>query len=264
MKSKNAPLVVFIVGASRGIGRELARQYAAGGDAVHALVRRLSTVEHLVAEYPTRLTVHALDVLNSSQLDALAADLDAHRSKIDLLVHVAGVNEGSFALQRRVNAEAPFAVANALLPALLRSSYRRIAIVTSDLGRASWLKRYRKAKKLSVERCRDDSICAYGMTKQLANQRFRELERGWRERGVTAVAVQYAAPTPVGPRILRFLTCASRRGRPGYVATDMNRGKGPVTPSESARGIRSLLAHDSRAALAGRFLDYAGKELSWE
>ena len=47
--------------------------------------------------------------------------------------------------------------------------------------------------------------------------------------------------------------------QPGYV-TDMNGGKGPVSPSESAHGLRKVLSGDM-TGIGGQFVDYTGKVL---
>ena len=51
--------------------------------------------------------------------------------------------------------------------------------------------------------------------------------------------------------------------QPGYVSTDMNGGKGPVSPSESAHGLRKVLSGDM-TGIGGQFVDYTGKVLSWQ
>ena len=119
---------------------------------------------------------------------------------------------------------------------LTRLARRRLCLVTSSTGTAEYM---RGMTKRYGARCPLVVGCAYAMSKLAANARFREEEPGWRERGATAVAIQ-----------------------PGYVRTEMNRGKGMLTPEESARGVKrvcdGLLPHD-----AGKFLDWERKELAW-
>ena len=77
------------------------------------------------------------------------------------------------------------------------------------------------------------------MSKLEANREFRRQEPTWRAQGVTAVAIQ-----------------------PGYVRTEMNRGKGMLSPEQSAVGIKHVC--DSLTAIdAGKFLDWERKELAW-
>ena len=138
----------LIVGASRGIGLELARAYAPHAR-VFGTVRDAQSPGEL-ARVPG-VSIRSLDVRNSTQLAALAREFDA--KTIDLLVHSAGVNRGTYDEQRLINAEAPFAVISSLMPAVMRSSRPRIAVLTSDLGtsaRDNWRRR---------QACGDKSAC---------------------------------------------------------------------------------------------------------
>ena len=232
---------VLVVAASRGIGLELARAYAPHAR-VFGTVRDAQSPGEL-ARVPG-VSVRSLDVRNSTQLAALAREFDART--IDLLVHSAGVNRGTYDEQRLINAEAPFAVISSLMPAVMRSSRPRIAVLTSDLGtsaRDNWRRRQACGDKSAcddfVRECKFVPICAYSLTKLSANNRLRALEPTWRARGVTAVALQ-----------------------PGHVRTDMNSGKGRISARESARGLRRVLDGLTPSS-AGKFLDWRGRELPW-
>jgi len=49
---------------------------------------------------------------------------------------------------------------------------------------------------------------------------------------------------------------------PGYVRTDMTGSHASLSPEDSVRGIRKLLA-GLTAKDSGRFLDYRGKDVPW-
>ena len=49
---------------------------------------------------------------------------------------------------------------------------------------------------------------------------------------------------------------------PGWVSTDMGGSTAPVTPAESAHGIRAVI-EGLTAADSGRFLGYDGAEIPW-
>src|ERR687885_300655 len=96
---------VMIIGASRGIGLELARQYAADGWRVHATTRTPARPGRLGA-LTGDVVLHALEVRCAAQVAALA---DAVRQEgIDVLIHNAGVSgQGmSRAEVMAINAEA--------------------------------------------------------------------------------------------------------------------------------------------------------------
>ena len=77
---------VLILGASRGIGRELARQYKQAGWHVIATARQAADVAALQAEVDRAF---AIDVADPASASGLAWQLDGE--KLDLVVHVAGI-----------------------------------------------------------------------------------------------------------------------------------------------------------------------------
>ena len=83
--------VVLITGASRGLGLELARQYAAEGATVIATCRDpggSGELAALAARYTTAIRVEALDVTDHAAIDAMAA---RYRGQpIDILINNAG------------------------------------------------------------------------------------------------------------------------------------------------------------------------------
>jgi NAD(P)-dependent dehydrogenase (short-subunit alcohol dehydrogenase family) len=124
---------VMIIGASRGIGLELAGQYAAAGWRVHATTRTPAQPGALGA-IGGEVVVHALDVRHVPQIETLAQAVASEG--MDVLIHNAGVaGQGMDPKEvRRINAAAPIRVAQALLPAVTRSSEKKIVLVTSQLG----------------------------------------------------------------------------------------------------------------------------------
>src|SRR5262245_26041370 len=81
---------LLITGANRGLGLELARQYAAAGWRVFATCRPPAAAADLQAlARPNLLSIHPLDVKDHAQIDRLAAEL-AHQP-LDLLLNNAGI-----------------------------------------------------------------------------------------------------------------------------------------------------------------------------
>ena len=220
---------MLVIGASRGIGLELARVYAEAGAIVNATAR--SAAPELVAAIRGGAFLE-LDVRNQSQVDALGRNLEALQAAFDVLIHSAGVKFGAEADVMDINGEAPFRVAAAVLPALLRGRRKTLIIVTSDRGMNRFQSEVRRG------RCNGDPGCLYTRSKMLAHTKFREIEPSWQKLGITAIAVH-----------------------PGWTKTDMS-----PTAKQSARfsasSMRTLFER-LQPKDAGKFFNYNGKSLSW-
>ena len=85
--------VVLITGASRGVGREAAIEFAAGGTAVALLARNKSELEQ-VAEEVHRAGGQALvvvaDITNRKQVEVAVRTVVENWGRIDVLVNNAG------------------------------------------------------------------------------------------------------------------------------------------------------------------------------
>lgn len=214
---------VMIIGASRGIGLELARQYARDGWRVHATTRtpeQPGTLGKLAGD----VVLHELDVRHAGQIPSLAAAV-AHEG-IDVLIHNAGVSGRGMRREEvmAINAEAPITVAQALLPAVHRSREKKIVLMTSQLGA-----RYGSTRGLGV----------YGDSKAALNDRFRALAPAWGRAGVIAIVMH-----------------------PGWVRTDMGGAGATLSVEESVTGMRHVIAHLTAAA-HGRFWTWNGREHPW-
>ena len=212
-----------IIGASRGIGLGLVRQYAADGWRVHATTRTPQRPGAL-GEVRGDVLIHELEVTDSAQRRALGAALAGEA--IDVLIHNAGVYGTWMRVAKvdRINAEAPIEVAEALMDAVLRSEQKKVALITSQMG----------ARHGSTR-----SLGKYGDSKAALNDRFRAREQGWRAAGCLAVVIH-----------------------PGWVRTDMGGASASLSVEESARGIRRVMAEldESRH---GRFWTWDGREHPW-
>lgn len=216
---------VVIVGASRGIGLELARQYAADGCWVHATTRTPDALGGIDGD----VSLYLLDLVEDGQIVGLANALSGEA--IDILIHNAGINPGrgagdaeTTAGSMRINAEAPIAAVVALLGSVVASRDRKVAVMSSVHGSG---------------KPRAGSQDLYEDSKGELNKRFRTIEPEWRARVVTAVALH-----------------------PGYVCTDMTGSYASLSLEESVQGIRKVLV-GLIASDSGRFLDYRGKEVAW-
>jgi NAD(P)-dependent dehydrogenase (short-subunit alcohol dehydrogenase family) len=214
---------MMVIGASRGIGLELARQYARDGWRVHATTRTPEQPGAL-GTLAGDVVLHALDVRRAEQISALAAAV-AHEG-IDVLIHNAGVSGAGMTRQEvmAINADAPIKVTEALLSAVKRGSEKKIVLMTSQLGA-----RYGSRQSLGV----------YGDSKAALNDKFRALAPAWGRDGLIAIVMH-----------------------PGWVRTDMGGRSAPLSVEESVRGMRQIIARLT-AAQHGRFWTWNGREHEW-
>ena len=213
---------VLVTGANRGLGLEFARQYAAAGWRVHATTRTPAAPGAL-GEVQGEVVLHALDVRDDAQARALADALAGER--IDVLIHNAGIKDRghSRAEVMRVNAQAPIAVVEALLPAVARA-HGRIVLMSSQMGA-------RQGSRASLG--------DYGDSKAALNDAFRARAEDWAAHGVSAIVMH-----------------------PGWVRTEMGGRNAPLAVEDSARGIREVIAALTPEQ-HGRFLTWRGEEHPW-
>jgi NAD(P)-dependent dehydrogenase (short-subunit alcohol dehydrogenase family) len=216
---------ILITGGNRGIGLELARQYAARGDRVIVACRHGSAgLDELGTE-----VIEDIDVSSAQSVAGLAAALEGVR--LDRLVNNAGIlgrdslDQLDFAeieRQFRVNSMGPLRVTAALRPNLAAGS--RVFIITSRMG--------------SIDDNTSGGYYGYRMSKAAVNMAARSLSVDLK-------------PAGIGVFVLH----------PGYVATDMTGNQG--TPAaDSARG---LIARMDELGIdqTGTFWHQEGYALPW-
>jgi NAD(P)-dependent dehydrogenase (short-subunit alcohol dehydrogenase family) len=218
----------LITGAGRGIGLELARQYAADGWDVIATVREPEKAAGLAA---LGVGVEALDMRDLAAVQAFPERLGGE--PLDLFIANAGISKAKWIRSREdaeawqevhlVNSVAPTLLAELLLP-LVEAASGRMAAMSSRMG--------------SI----DDSsggYVAYRASKAALNAAWRALALGWRERQVTLVLLH-----------------------PGWVQTDMGGPQAPLPVEESVAGMRRVIAGLPRRE-SGAFVDYRGAPVPW-
>jgi NAD(P)-dependent dehydrogenase (short-subunit alcohol dehydrogenase family) len=138
----------LVTGASTGIGRATALRLDAAGWRVFAGVRRDEDAESLAAEASGSLSPVRLDVTDSAQIEAVAAQIDAESGDagLDGLVNNAGIGVPGpletipmedFRRQVEVNMIGHVAVTKAMLPTI-RKAPGRIVFISSIGGRIAF------------------------------------------------------------------------------------------------------------------------------
>lgn len=136
--------VVWITGASDGIGAALARVLAAEGASLLLTARRREALDEVALSCaPAQVRVLPADLMDLDSLPALAAQAEAAFGRIDVLVNNAGISQRALALDTRVevvqeimtlNFFAPVALTRLVLPAMLERGTGTIAVTSSVAG----------------------------------------------------------------------------------------------------------------------------------
>lgn len=221
---------VLITGANRGLGYEFARQYAADGWKVIGTARETAEADELAA---LDVQVVELDVASEASVERLAKVLDGQ--PIDLLINNAGIfprvntlAEADFddvARTYAVNTIGPMRVTRALLPNLRRGEGKTIVSITSGLG--------------SIANNDGGRYYGYRESKAALNMFTRTLSAELADEGFTCVVLS-----------------------PGWVRTDMGGPNATLSPEESIRGMRAVIAKLTRSD-TGTYWNYNGEHLPW-
>jgi NAD(P)-dependent dehydrogenase (short-subunit alcohol dehydrogenase family) len=135
-------LVVWIVGASTGIGRALAEQLHRAGAVVVVSARSAPVLDAFARERPGSLAI-ALDAGDPAAMRAAATRIVAERGRIDVAVYCAGYYKPMRATQfdlddalrhQRVNYVGALHLLDAVLPSLLRQRGGHLCLVSSVAG----------------------------------------------------------------------------------------------------------------------------------
>jgi 3-oxoacyl-[acyl-carrier protein] reductase len=126
---------VLVTGGNRGIGLAIARELAAGGDAV--------AVTYRSGEPPAGLFAVRCDVTSWSDVDAAVAKVEAEQGPVEVLVANAGatkdtlvalMSEDDFSSVVDVNLTGAFRVAKRAVKGMMRMRRGRIILISSVVG----------------------------------------------------------------------------------------------------------------------------------
>jgi NAD(P)-dependent dehydrogenase (short-subunit alcohol dehydrogenase family) len=223
---------VLITGASRGVGLEFARQYAAEGWRVHATCRQPDKADKLKA-LKGDVRLHKLDVTDEVGVAALAKSLKGEA--IDLLINNAGILANDDRLGEtdtkawletfRTNSIAPVHMVAQFAEQVARSERRQIVNITSRMG--------------SIGDNSSGESYSYRTSKAALNMAMKNAAIELAPRGITVVLFH-----------------------PGWVKTDMGGPDATVTPEDSVGGMRAKIAALTKAD-NGKFFAYDGRPLPW-
>jgi NAD(P)-dependent dehydrogenase (short-subunit alcohol dehydrogenase family) len=225
--------IALVTGANKGIGREIATQFAELGMTVLLAARDRERGEEAAA----KLANTHLDVTEPATIARAAAEIDKQYGRLDILVNNAGITGGwvqepgstDVDVIRKVfdtNVFGVIAVTDAMLPLLRRAPAARIVNMSSSVGSFAGM------ADPDGPLAHMPASAAYVPSKTALN----------------AVTAQYAKHL-AGTGILVNAAC------PGYCATDLNGHRGFRTPAQGAAIAVQLATVDGDGPTGGFFDD---------
>ena len=224
---------VLITGASRGLGLEFTRQYAADGWRVFAACRDPAGARDL-GNLEGDVSVETLDVDDGPQVASLANKLSGQ--PIDMLINNAGIY-GPKDLTRdtidydawrrvfRTNTMSPLAVSAAFAANVAQSGQKKIVTLSSIMG--------------SIAENDSNGEFIYRSSKAAVNAVMKSLAGDLMSEGITVAMVH-----------------------PGWVRTDMGGPDAAIEAPESVTGLINVIA-GLKQSDSGRFFNYDGTEIPW-
>jgi NAD(P)-dependent dehydrogenase (short-subunit alcohol dehydrogenase family) len=234
---------VLVTGASRGIGLELARQYAADGWQVLSAARapeKSMGLRDLTRAFGASVSLETLDVTSALSIEDLAERLRGRA--IDLLInnaavyprtgtHVGQLDYDVWADTFETNLFGAMRLTESLLENVATSERKQIVAISSGMGSLSAVAGGAVAAS--------GTSYQYRTSKTALNMAMLILSKELAPRGISVAILS-----------------------PGWVQTDMGGAGAAITPEASVAGIKKILA--SRPMdISGKFLSYDGSVWAW-
>ena len=241
---------LLITGASRGIGLELARQYAQYGLGNGQPVQVIATCrdpdnapllqalqQSLQAADQHNLTIRQLDVTNEAAVKAFAKSINGSTGKtaIDILINNAGmygenapllpVNVALWQQVFQVNAIAPVLLTQQLTDNLQQSQLKKVVTISSDMG--------------SIAANTGGGAYLYRSSKSALNAAMFSLSLDFKPLGITVMMLH-----------------------PGHVQTDMGGPNAKVSVADSVAGLRQVI-DQINIDQTGAFRNWKGDPMPW-
>lgn len=228
---------IMIVGATRGIGLELTKQYANEGNQVIACARDTANASLLneIASSSENIKIEQLDIADAGSIESASSRIG--EGVIDSIIIVAGwvggmpdnqtidnIDIDEWHNTLNINTIGPLLVAKAFKSNLAASGNGNLMILSSQLAASTWPM---------------GGMYIYSTTKAAVSKVGQILALDWAE----------------DPIIVSIM-------HPGWVQTDMGGPTAEITAEESASGIRNVLSGLTKED-SGNFYKWNGDIHPW-
>ena len=138
--------IVWVTGASSGIGKACAESWARRGATVVLSARKAETLDAVAAPLKDNgadVHVVTLDLSNSDSLQAVAQHVEEKIGPVDVMVHCGGISQRSKAIETALDVDrrvmeidyfGTLALTKALLPGMVKRGRGHFVVVTSLMG----------------------------------------------------------------------------------------------------------------------------------
>lgn len=229
--------VVFISGANRGIGYQLAMQFAAKSYQVIAGYRDKSRAVSLLKQAENTANLHPfqVDVASKEAIEALGSFIRSKFNRLDILINNAGINQSrtrnleglewsDIAHHLDINVGGAFLASQQLYPLIKKGADKKIINISSQLG--------------SIGMGGGGPI-PYSISKAALNMLTKNLSTAFRADGITVISMH-----------------------PGWVRTDMGGHAAPLSAEDASAHIVTTI-EGIAASETGDFLNYDGTALPY-
>lgn len=224
---------VLVTSASRGLGREFVRQYAADGWRVFAACRQPEKEAEALHALGSGVRPIAMDVTDLASVEAVARE---DETPLDLLINSAGiigqlddapgkVHYAEWARVLDVNLMGPVRVLDAFADRLAAASGAKAVTLTSGMG--------------SIADIGAGGALMYRTSKAAVNMAMRARALTLKPRGIAVAVIN-----------------------PGWVQTDMGGPGAAITPAQSVTGMRAQI-DALTLETTGSFLNWKGGGYPW-
>lgn len=236
---------VLITGSSRGIGLELARQYAGMGWGVIATARspeRADDLQALAAANPN-VIVERLDVTDFAEMEALAERYSG--VPIDVLINNAGILGGN---ERQFFGTFDYDAFDEVMAVNVVGAIRMVELFIDNVAISDQKKIMNISSAVGSIELTFGGQNFYRTSKAALNMSMRTIAKELRR-----------AKEPGRKDVIIGLI------HPGVVATDFAKNVPipMIEPEESAAAVIEVIAGYTSVRQSGDFMSYTGKELPW-